>query len=288
MEDPSEYTSEEGNEGKVSWILNKGLGLGKKILITGFVISSVPLVLPPLVVISAIGFAVSVPSGIVLASYACTEKLMNKFLPMPYTLENKEGEETWLGGNYSIEMEEEEEDERKDIQRGVESRIELEDEKERKEEIEEGKKDLDIPIEENGYEEDVDEYLDVEKEKPEEKPKESEEEKPKEKSEESIEVKSTNDKEDQSMADESQSRKEIVGVILNLTEADEESGDSTVEVTTVVVEGKGSEEREEGIKEEELSKETRTLLEEIREEGKADEQKTPQGKVREQNGHFGI
>ena len=65
----------------VSWILEKGLNLGKKIVVTGVVISSAPLVLPLLVVISALGFAVSVPFGLVFASHACTEKLMSKLLP---------------------------------------------------------------------------------------------------------------------------------------------------------------------------------------------------------------
>lgn len=85
-EDPAEawgvegYSSEQ-RSGKMSWILSKGLSVGKKILVTGFVISSAPLVLPPLVVISVIGLACSIPSGLLLASYACTDKLMSKLLP---------------------------------------------------------------------------------------------------------------------------------------------------------------------------------------------------------------
>ncbi|XP_062084225.1 uncharacterized protein LOC133790570 isoform X2 [Humulus lupulus] len=234
MEDPNgeweivDYPSNDDDfsEGKMGWILNKGLGLGKKILITGFVMSSAPLVIPPLVVISAIGFVASVPSGIFLASYACTEKLMNKLLPMPY----RDGED------YYIDMEKEEDEERKDIQREVKTRIELEDEKASKDENEgadyvEGVKGnaVEITIEENGHEEDV------EKEKP----------------EENSVVESKNDKkEDQSMVDERQSRKEEPvkaeeAVVLIESEADNES-----RVTTV---------------------------EETREEGKADNQKTAQG-----------
>lgn len=89
MEDPSEewevqgHSSSDGSNSKVSWILHKGLNLGKKIVITGVVISSAPLVLLPLVVISALGFAFSIPFGLVFASYACTEKLMSKLLPGP-------------------------------------------------------------------------------------------------------------------------------------------------------------------------------------------------------------
>lgn len=75
-----EYSAEQ-ECGKLSWIVNKGLSVGKKVLVTGLVISSAPLVLPSLVVISVIGFACSVPSGLFLASYACTNKLMSKLLP---------------------------------------------------------------------------------------------------------------------------------------------------------------------------------------------------------------
>ncbi|XP_004302143.1 PREDICTED: uncharacterized protein LOC101307804 isoform 2 [Fragaria vesca subsp. vesca] len=67
--------------GKVSWILNKGWGIGKKLLMTGAVISSAPFVLPPLVVTSAIAFACWVPCGVVMASYTCSEKFMSKLLP---------------------------------------------------------------------------------------------------------------------------------------------------------------------------------------------------------------
>ncbi|CAK9162279.1 unnamed protein product [Ilex paraguariensis] len=85
MEDPDdewEYTPPE-SEGKVNWILNRGLGLGKKVVITAIVISSAPVVLPPLLMISTLGFAFSVPFGVVFATYACTEKLMSKLLPSP-------------------------------------------------------------------------------------------------------------------------------------------------------------------------------------------------------------
>nr|XP_043613694.1 uncharacterized protein LOC122585631 [Erigeron canadensis] len=51
--------------------------------ITGIAISAAPLVLPPIVVFSAMGVAFSIPSGFVFASYACTNKLMTTLLPMP-------------------------------------------------------------------------------------------------------------------------------------------------------------------------------------------------------------
>ncbi|XP_024030999.1 uncharacterized protein LOC21398212 [Morus notabilis] len=153
MEEPKEewriqqYRAE-GNEGRISWILNKSLGLGKKIFLSGLVISSAPLVLPPLLVISAIGFVVSLPSGIFLASYACSEKLMSKLLPMPESEDELEEEEEKITDE--------------DIHRGVKRKIESV----------EGVKnddvlgDKDVAVEENGHEEDVSEdSLDVEKEK---------------------------------------------------------------------------------------------------------------------------
>uniref|UniRef100_A0A6N2MCL4 Uncharacterized protein n=1 Tax=Salix viminalis TaxID=40686 RepID=A0A6N2MCL4_SALVM len=74
--------SKENNRcGSVSWILNKGLLVGKMILIAGFLISSAPVILPSFVVVSAIWFACSVPYGLFLASYAFTDQLMSKILP---------------------------------------------------------------------------------------------------------------------------------------------------------------------------------------------------------------
>ncbi|CAI9786105.1 unnamed protein product [Fraxinus pennsylvanica] len=93
MEEPSEEWEIEDENGSssfeeekieksgVGWILDKSLSLGKKVVVTGILISSAPLVLPPLVVISAIGLAFSVPFGFIYASYACTEQLMSKLLP---------------------------------------------------------------------------------------------------------------------------------------------------------------------------------------------------------------
>lgn len=71
------------SQSMISRILSGGLWLGKKFVITGFFVSSAPVVLPPLLVMSALGFAVSIPFGAVLAGYTCTEKLMSKLLPMP-------------------------------------------------------------------------------------------------------------------------------------------------------------------------------------------------------------
>ncbi|KAI4302029.1 hypothetical protein L6164_035250 [Bauhinia variegata] len=86
MEEPDEEWNSKGhpseaNSGKMSW--NGGLRLCKQILVAGFMASSAPVVIPPLVVVSAIGLAVSVPYCLFLASHACTEKLMSKLLPRP-------------------------------------------------------------------------------------------------------------------------------------------------------------------------------------------------------------
>ncbi|KAI3735554.1 hypothetical protein L6452_15060 [Arctium lappa] len=82
--DPCWKLEEAGDEASMlKWILNKGYGIGKKMVITGIIVSSAPLVLPPLVVFSAMGVAFSVPFGFVFATYACTNKLMTKLLPTP-------------------------------------------------------------------------------------------------------------------------------------------------------------------------------------------------------------
>ncbi|KAM7512519.1 hypothetical protein LguiB_011394 [Lonicera macranthoides] len=142
MEDESEEwmieeypsSSKETNPSRLRWILNRGFGLGKKVAIAGVVISSAPVVLPPLVVISALGFAFSVPFGLVFASYACTEKLMSKLLPsptLPLMLEfetdtsEQEDEDDGVGFEGELVMEEGEQEQTEDLKRGVEMRIEL-------------------------------------------------------------------------------------------------------------------------------------------------------------------
>lgn len=175
-----EYCTSPGEEEckrKASWILSKGLQLGKTILITGVVISSAPVVLPPLVVVSAVGFAVSVPAGVVVASYACTEKLMNKFLPMPASspeleietglLDKAEKEETEFGGEF---LPEEELEKQIADTKEVEMRTEFgEDGKKEQhveghEELREEKLYKDERFKEKGYEEDVGEYLEGDRE----------------------------------------------------------------------------------------------------------------------------
>lgn len=293
MGDPSEGAAEieddraEANSSRVSWIMNKGLGLGKKILVTGIVISSAPLVLPPLVVISAIGFAFCVPCAVVLASYACIVKLMNKLLPYstpPVLLENgtlmsnddeeeeEQGEEqsTWVGGK--IDTEKEEGWGSGDILEGGEMRIELVEE-ENEEIFEEGrieegdecvqegvKKNAQeyFAEDENRYEEDVGEATDVE---------------------EMLIFDNINvvniegliqDYKDDTLLDEN-SVSDMYGLVSNVVEGAEEIGLTPIEVTAVVMEESGYQETASNTaEEEELVEETRELLEKIRDEGNAD------------------
>lgn len=65
------------------WVLKRGVCVGKKILVAGFIASAAPVVVPPLAVASVIGIAVSMPYAVFLASYVCTQNLMSKLLPRP-------------------------------------------------------------------------------------------------------------------------------------------------------------------------------------------------------------
>ncbi|GFZ05926.1 hypothetical protein Acr_18g0000960 [Actinidia rufa] len=175
VEDPSEdweiqeYSKSEGSNNVVSWILEKGLNLGKKIVITGVVISSAPLVLPLLVVISALGFAVSVPFGFVFASYACTEKLMSKLLPesqSPLMLENgtlskEEIEEKELGFDGDM-MEEDGKYQMEDVRGWDEMGTKKDSEywqEGNENDDQEPVQEIDQSVKDKGYEHDVGEYM---------------------------------------------------------------------------------------------------------------------------------
>lgn len=348
MQDPSEeweieeYSCED-NGGKMSWLLNNGLRLGKKVLITGIVVSSTSLVIPPLLAISAIGFVVSIPSGLLLASYACSERLMTKLLPGPalpshlldfgLASDDEEVEEEHEGCEGDIGMEKEEEEQMEETKRGVEMGIEL---GLREGEVTKGNnfgvkkdeqgllEDVDDILEENGYEEDGSKCLDEEEETPLEKmikakhlgPREDEKEEPvieendeqpvggaekglvvviedvgdclggKEETplEEMIEVKPLGLREDEKeepVIEEKRNEQPVdegtKGVLVVIEEY-EESGNSIegletpFEVTTIVVlEEIGSNERVNDIEEEELVRETRGLIETLRDECKADD-----------------
>ncbi|KAI5394783.1 hypothetical protein KIW84_061411 [Lathyrus oleraceus] len=68
---------------KVNCMLERGLNVGRKILVFGFVATSVPLVVPGFLVASAIGLVVSMPCCFFLVSHRCTQSLMSKLLPKP-------------------------------------------------------------------------------------------------------------------------------------------------------------------------------------------------------------
>ncbi|KAF8088734.1 hypothetical protein N665_0531s0007 [Sinapis alba] len=69
------------SEGTRSWIWSKAVSVGKKVLTAGVVLSSAPLLFPPLVIASTIAFISSVPFCLFLANYACTQKVMRTLLP---------------------------------------------------------------------------------------------------------------------------------------------------------------------------------------------------------------
>ncbi|CAK8572233.1 unnamed protein product [Lathyrus sativus] len=68
---------------KVNCVLERGLNVGRKMIVFGFVATSVPLVVPGFLVASAIGLVVSVPCCFFLVSHRCTQSLMSKLLPKP-------------------------------------------------------------------------------------------------------------------------------------------------------------------------------------------------------------
>ncbi|XP_019451588.1 PREDICTED: uncharacterized protein LOC109353690 isoform X2 [Lupinus angustifolius] len=81
--DLEEAESEEWNSNNNNKVRRNVFTLGKKILMAGIIASSAPIVLPPLVVASAIGIAVSMPYAFFYATHACTHNLMSKLLPTP-------------------------------------------------------------------------------------------------------------------------------------------------------------------------------------------------------------
>lgn len=215
IEEDTYYCSPQVNTtGKVSWLLDKGWGIGKKILVTGAVISSAPFVLPPLVVTSAIAFACWVPSGVVLASYVCSEKLMSKLLP--YNSSTTEG----------VLMSNNEEEE--------------------------------FDYAEEGVEADVSEHLDVE-------------EKLKWEGINGVKIEGSRDEyKDNVLLDENAASDGVDVLVFNVIEGEVEFGVTPIEVTSVVLEGsEGQEKVSDFVEEEKLVKVARGLLEEIRDEGYA-------------------
>ncbi|XP_044498543.1 FK506-binding protein 5-like isoform X2 [Mangifera indica] len=283
MEGSTEESSSEENRGKVRWILCKGLTVGRNILVTGFVMSSAPVIVPPLVVISFLGFACSVPYGLLLASYACTNKLMSILLPgskpPPFLLDygqvsytdvvedDDHGEEEDGWHRAAVDMEKEEEEMLEDTRETVAMRIELEENDNdrcidvanhgviRKDEIE--------IVEENGYEEAVEEYEDENEEEP-------------KKLEVEVRIEGDGEEEEEEPviveSPDHMPVDDVAAVVVDI-EGDEKSGEAIEDmvapfkVTDIVVELCKSNEVKE---DEESVKETSGLLEKIREEGMAD------------------
>ncbi|KAL6345120.1 hypothetical protein AAG906_013604 [Vitis piasezkii] len=304
MDDPDmeseiqDYSSSDGSD-KMNWILDKGLMLGKKALLTGIVISSVPFVLPPLVVFSALGLAFSVPSGLAVATYACTEKIMSKLLPMPnpslaleYVEEiSSDEKEDDMGFGGEIDMGKEEDKLMEDTKRGVEVRIEFVDKG--KEEQIEGKvlveqDDLgpesilndevaepviqlggDQLVEESSYEEDVGDGIPKEGEQPLENIDVGVEESRDGKVHRLVIVFEKNDSNVEEIRDE-HPETEIPRVVVKVEKMDEsvEEGETLIQAATMA----------DIIDENKLAGETTGLLERIRDEGKSVEEAEQQGK----------
>ncbi|KAL6581660.1 hypothetical protein OROMI_007583 [Orobanche minor] len=114
--DTSYYDEKTTRSRLAKWIWNTVLSLGKKAVMTGVVISFVPLVLPPLILVAALCCALSLPFGVVFASYGCTNKLMSKLMPSPPLVVQEYNQTVVLP---------EEEEEREVVKDEVEMRIEL-------------------------------------------------------------------------------------------------------------------------------------------------------------------
>ncbi|XP_065852527.1 uncharacterized protein [Euphorbia lathyris] len=231
------------NGGNMEWMWNKGLSVGKKMLITGVVISSAPVILPPLMVISTLGLVCAVPYGLFLATYACTEKLITTLVPspnpVPLTFEELGAKDVSdeYGGDVDMANEEEElrrrvdlrleQDEKANEEEELSRRVDLRLEQDEKGNYEEGVNGKDEVVEKNGYVED-----------------------------------------DEAKEDEKPSE-EIRGVMI-VIEGEEENGsvvreEVSFEVTDVAVEL--CQRDDDSKANEELVKETTGLLEKIRDEG---------------------
>ncbi|KAI7740846.1 hypothetical protein M8C21_005701 [Ambrosia artemisiifolia] len=79
----SSNSKEDDQPSVVRRILSNGYAIGKEFVITGIFISSAPLVVPSIVAVSAVGFVFTVPFGVLLTSYVCTNKIMSMLFPAP-------------------------------------------------------------------------------------------------------------------------------------------------------------------------------------------------------------
>lgn len=83
IEDEEVITVKPGGESTGAAVLRRGWWIGKRVALAGAAITSAPIILPPLLVLSILGLALSLPYGIYLAGYACTDKIMRALLPLP-------------------------------------------------------------------------------------------------------------------------------------------------------------------------------------------------------------
>ena len=63
----------------------KGRKMAKRMVAVGLAISSVPILVPPLLLASTLSIAFAVPLGVFLAGYSCTGKIMTSILPAPHS-----------------------------------------------------------------------------------------------------------------------------------------------------------------------------------------------------------
>jgi hypothetical protein len=77
-DDPSESQSAQTGQS----LLRRGWSVGKKVAVASAAISVAPVVIPPLLMFSAFGLALSVPFGIYYAGLVGTERLMQSLLPL--------------------------------------------------------------------------------------------------------------------------------------------------------------------------------------------------------------
>ncbi|XP_039125791.1 FK506-binding protein 5-like [Dioscorea cayenensis subsp. rotundata] len=73
-------------------LLCRGWRIGKKLAVAGAAVTTAPLVVPPLLVLSTVGLVCAVPVCVYLAAFAATERVMTSMLPIPSDEEPVESE----------------------------------------------------------------------------------------------------------------------------------------------------------------------------------------------------
>ncbi|KAH7682972.1 hypothetical protein IHE45_05G153700 [Dioscorea alata] len=64
-------------------LLCRGWRIGKKLAVAGAAVTTAPLLVPPLLVLSTVGLVCAVPVCVYLAAFAATERVMTSLLPIP-------------------------------------------------------------------------------------------------------------------------------------------------------------------------------------------------------------